>query len=52
MKVLIELPEKTLKALDKEAKISGRSRKKHMEIILIESSKPQLHKQQLSKIKK
>lgn len=62
MKVLIELPEKTLKALNKNAKIVGRSRKKHMEMVLTrDAEKPYVTpieylpvpaKKQLSKTKK
>jgi len=41
MKVVIELSDKTLKALKKNAEVFGRSRKKHMEIVLtIDAEKP------------
>jgi len=38
MKVILELSDKTLKALSKNAKMFGRSRKKHMEIVLIKDA--------------
>ena len=45
MKVLIDLPEKNLMKLQKDADVLGRSRKKHIELLLIQSTTPQLQKQ-------
>jgi len=52
MRVIIDLPEKALKVLGKNAEIYGRSRKKHMEMILSHQAALMAENQKQPKTKK